>query len=64
LTDLSAYALTLDSERLRLDDRMRELARTDSSVEERHALLREHDEILDELTALRATISALREQIP
>jgi DNA repair exonuclease SbcCD ATPase subunit len=64
LTDLSAYALTLDSERLRLDTRMRELARSDSSVEERFALLREHDEILDELDALRAAINALREQIP
>jgi hypothetical protein len=64
LTDLSAYALTLDSERLRLDHRIRELARTDSSAEERYALLCEHDEILDELAALRAAIGALREQIP
>jgi hypothetical protein len=64
LTDLSAYALTLDSERLRLDTRMRALARSDSSVEERFALLREHDEILDELAALRSAINALREQIP
>ena len=64
LTDLSAYALTLDSERLRLDTRMRELARSESSLEERYALLCEHDEILDELAALRAAIGALREQIP
>jgi hypothetical protein len=64
LTDLSTYALTLDSERLRLDNRMKALARTDSSAEERYAVLREHDEISDELAALRAAISALREQIP
>jgi hypothetical protein len=64
LTDLSAYALTLDSERLRIDTRMRELARSESSLEERYALLCEHDEILDELAALRAAIGALREQIP
>lgn len=64
LTDLSAYTLTLDSERLRLGQRMRELATSDSSAEERYALLCEHDEILDELAALRAAISALREQIP
>jgi chromosome segregation ATPase len=64
LTDLSAYALTLDSERLRLDSRLNELAEVDSSVEQRHALLRERDEISEELAALRATIAALREQIP
>ncbi|MGZ4217425.1 MAG: hypothetical protein ACXVHB_09340 [Solirubrobacteraceae bacterium] len=64
LTDLSAYALTLDSERLRLDSRLNELAEIDSSVEQRHVLLRERDEISEELAALRATITALREQIP
>jgi hypothetical protein len=63
LTDLSAYALTLDSERLRLDSRLRELAGIESSVEERHPLLRERDEISEELAALRAAIGALREHI-
>jgi hypothetical protein len=63
LTDLSAYALTLDSERLRLDNRLRELAGIESSVEERHPLLRERDEICEELAALRAAIGALREHI-
>ena len=63
LTDLSAYALTLDSERLRLDNRLRELAVIESSVEERHPLLRERDEISEELAALRAAIGALREHI-
>lgn len=64
LTDLSAYALTLDSERLRLDSRLSELAEIDSSVQQRHALLLERDEISEELAALRATITALRDQIP
>ena len=63
LTDLSAYALTLDSERLRLDNRLRELAGVESSVEERHPLLREHDEICEALAALRATIGAFREHV-
>lgn len=64
LTDLSAYALTLDSERLGLDSRLNELAEIESSVAQRHALLRERDEISEDLAALRATIAALREQIP
>ena len=63
LTDLSAYALTLDAERLRLENRLRELAASNSSVEERHPLLRERDEICEELAALRAAIGALREHI-
>jgi spore coat protein CotH len=64
LTDLSAYALTLDGERLRLDTRLNELAEIDSSVEERNALVRERDEISEQRDALRATITALREHIP
>lgn len=64
LTDLSAYALTLDSERLRLESRLSELAQIDSSVQQRHALLLARDEISEELAALRATIIALRDIIP
>lgn len=64
LTDLSAYALTLDSERLRLDSRLSELTEIDSSVQQRQALLLEREEISEELAALRATITALRDQIP
>lgn len=63
LTDLSVYALTLDRERHRLDDRLLELVEVESSVAERRALLRERDEIADELTALRRAITALREQL-
>ena len=62
LTDLSAYALTLDVECLRLDDRLLELAQTESLAAERRALLRERNEIAEELTALRRTIRAFQQQ--
>jgi hypothetical protein len=63
LTDLSAYALTLEAERHRLDDRVLELAEIDSSLEDRRGLLRERAEIAEELSALRGTIAALQEQV-
>jgi hypothetical protein len=63
LTDLNAYVLTLDLERLRLDNRLREIAKNDSSMDDWHPLLRERDELGEELAALRAAISAFREQI-
>jgi ABC-type phosphate transport system auxiliary subunit len=63
LTDLNAYVLTLDLERLRLDNRLREIAKSESSMDDWHPLLRERDELGEELAALRAAISALREQI-
>jgi hypothetical protein len=63
LTDLSAYALSLDVERHRVDDRLLELAEIESSVAERRALLRERDAIAEELTALRQTIAAFSDQV-
>jgi hypothetical protein len=63
LTDLSAYALSLDLERHRVDDRIRELAEIESSVAERRALLRERDGIVEELAALRRTIAAFSDQV-
>ena len=59
LTDLSAYALTLDVECHRLDDRMLELAKQDSSAAERRALVRERAEMAEELNAFRRIIAAL-----
>jgi hypothetical protein len=59
LTDLSAYALTLDVECHRLEDRMLELAQQDSSAAERRALVRERAEMAEELNAFRRVISAL-----
>jgi hypothetical protein len=63
LTDLSAYVLTLDAERLRLHDLLLMLAEAESSVTERRALIRERDDIAEELTALRRAITALHEQV-
>jgi hypothetical protein len=59
LTDLSAYALTLDVECHRLEDRMLELAQRESSAAERRALVRERAEMAEELNAFRRVISAL-----
>jgi hypothetical protein len=64
LTNLSAYALSLDGEWHRLNDRLMELAKGESSVAQRRAVLRERDEIADELKALRRAITTLREQVP
>ena len=64
LTDLSAYALTLDMECHRLDDRVLELAQQDSSASERRAVVRKRDEIADELSAFRRVISELQRQLP
>jgi hypothetical protein len=63
LTNLSAYALTLDGECHRLGDRLLELAKTESEAAERRAVLREHEEIEAELRAFRRAVTALREQV-
>ena len=62
LTDLSAYALTLDGDRHRLDNRLRELSQQGSSAAERQAVIRERDEIAEELDALRRAIDAFRNE--
>jgi len=62
ITDLSAYALTLDVERDRLDSRLGELLQRDSSAAERRAVIRERDEIAEELHALRRAIDAFRDE--
>lgn len=59
LTDLSAYALTLELECHRLDNRMLELAEQESSSAERRALVRKRTEIGEELEELRKIIRAL-----
>jgi len=59
LTDLNAYALTLDIECHRIEDRALELADVDSSGSEILGLLRERRELAEELIALRGVISAL-----
>jgi hypothetical protein len=59
ITDLSAYALSLDAERDRLDGRVMELAAQESSTAERRAVVRERAEIDEELSAFRRIIRAL-----
>src|ERR1700731_1340159 len=59
LTDLIAYALTLEGERLRFDALLLELAEEESSAAERRARRSERDEVAEELAALRRIISAL-----
>jgi hypothetical protein len=63
LTNLSAYALTLDAEYRRLDDRLFELASSDPEVEAVRAVLRERKEIDAERDAFRRAVTALREQV-
>jgi len=64
LTNLSAYALTLDAEYHRLDDRLLELTKTESAAAELGTVLRERDEIGAERDAFRYAVGALREQLP
>ena len=64
LTDLRAYALTLDIECHRLGDRVLELAQQDSSAAERRAVVKERDDIVDELSEFRQVISDLQQQFP
>ena len=62
LTNLIAYALTLDIEYHRLDDRLAELAATNSTADELRATVRERDEIGAQRQAYRRSVAALREQ--
>jgi hypothetical protein len=62
LTNLIAYALTLDVEYHRLDDRLLELTRSESKAEELRGVLRERDEIGAQREAFRRSVTALREQ--
>jgi hypothetical protein len=63
LTNLSAYALTLDHEYRRLEDRLVELANAKSGVAELRWVLREREEIAAEREAFRRAVTALREQV-
>ena len=63
LTNLSVYALSLDAEYHRLDDRLLELANTEPAAAELGTVLRERDEIAAEREAFRHAVVALREQL-
>jgi hypothetical protein len=58
------YALTLDVEYHRLDDRLLELAKTEPGTGELGTVLRERDEIAAERDAFRCAVLALRQQLP
>lgn len=62
LTNLLAYALTLDVEYHRLDDQLLELAKSDSEADELRAVVRERDEVGAQREAFRRSVDALREQ--
>ena len=64
LTNLSAYAMTLDAVYLRLDDRLVELANTEAGAPELQSVLRERAEIGAEREAFRRAVVSLRERIP
>jgi hypothetical protein len=63
LTNLSAYAMTLDAVYLRLDDRLLDLANTDAGTTELQSVLRERAEIGAEREAFRRAVTSLRERI-
>jgi hypothetical protein len=63
LTDLSAYALSLDIEYHRLDERLRTLAAGGSCSADVWPLLRERHELAEELMAYRRAIKAYRDQV-
>jgi hypothetical protein len=63
LTNLSAYALRLDLEYHRLDDRLFELANAEPAPAELGAVLRERAELAAERDAFRRAVVALRDQL-
>ena len=63
LTNLSAYAMTLDALYLRLDDRLVELANTGSGASELQSVLREREDIAAEREAFRSAVMSLRERV-
>jgi hypothetical protein len=63
LTDLSAYALNLDLEYHRLDERLLELVDGESASDEVREVLRERTQLAEELKAYRAAVTAFRDQV-
>jgi hypothetical protein len=63
LTNLSIYALTLDVEYHRLDDRLVELAKTEAEAAQLGSVLRERDEVAAEREAFRGALTALRDHV-
>lgn len=63
LTDLAAYALTLDIEYTRLDKRVGELTQEQCTAADLRALLLERAELAEEREEFRGAIAAFREHL-
>jgi hypothetical protein len=63
LTDLAAYALTLDIEYSRLDKRVGKLTQDECPAADLWALLHERAELAEEREEFRGAIAALREHL-
>jgi hypothetical protein len=62
ITNLSAYALTLDFEYHRLDDRLRDLLKGGAAAaEELRAMVHEHEELGAARVAFRRSVAALHD---
>jgi hypothetical protein len=61
LTDLSAYALTMDIECHRVEDQLANLAQDGSPAGEVQALLRLRSDLAEELNAFRGAIEAFHQ---
>ena len=63
LTDLHCYALLLDTERHRMQDRLTELVETEASAADWWTLARQRADLVEELEALRGAIADLRRKL-
>jgi hypothetical protein len=61
ITNLSAYALKLDFEYHRLEDRLRELLKGGAAAAELRAALREREELAAARDAFRGSVAALHD---
>ena len=62
LTELAAYALLMEVERNRVQQRFMELGAVESSVADRVDLMQQSAEMTEELEAFRGALTALADQ--
>ena len=62
LTELAAYALLMEVERNRVQQRFMELGAIESSAADRVDLMRQSSEMAEELEAFRGALTALADQ--
>ena len=63
LTDLHCYALLLDTECHRMQDKLTELVETEASAAAWWRLARQRADLVEELEALRGAIAELRREL-